>query len=78
MALVGIGIGIGILLVIILIVKADKTSSQDDVLRMDIYCRKCGFKTNGLKCPKCEKRTQAIWCLNCSEIVIYQKRHYNY
>jgi len=57
MVLVWIGIGIGILITIILFVKAAKTSSQD-VLRMDIYCRKCGLRTNGLKCPKCEKRTK--------------------
>jgi predicted Zn-ribbon and HTH transcriptional regulator len=59
MVLVWIGIGIGILIAIILIVKAIKTSSQD-VLRMDAYCRKCGLKTNGLKCPRCEKRNQSF------------------
>jgi len=59
MVLLWIGIGIGILLAIILIVKAAKTSSQD-VLRMDVYCRKCGLRTNGLKCPKCEKRTPSF------------------
>jgi len=59
MVLLWIGIGIGILLAIILIVKAVKTSSQD-VLRMDVYCRKCGLRTNGLKCPKCEKRTPSF------------------
>ena len=59
MVLVWIGIGIGILIAIILIVKAAKTSSHD-VLRVDTYCRKCGFKTNGLKCPRCEKRTQSF------------------
>ena len=59
MVLIWIGIGIGILLAIILIVKVVKTSSQD-ILRMDIYCRKCGLRTNGLKCPKCEKRTQSF------------------
>ena len=31
-----------------------------DVLRMDAYCRKCGLKTNGLKCPRCEKRNQSF------------------
>ena len=59
MVLVWIGIGIGIIITIILIAKAFKTSSQD-VLRMDVYCRKCGLKTNGLKCPKCEKKTQSF------------------
>ena len=59
MVFVLIGIGIGILIAIILIVKAIKTSSQD-VLRMNTYCRKCGQKTNGLKCYRCEKRTQSF------------------
>ena len=59
MVLVWIGIGIGILIAIILIVKAIKTSSQD-VLRMDTYCRKCGLKTNGLKCLRCEKGTKSF------------------
>jgi len=59
MILVWIGIGIGILMAIILIAKAAKTSSQD-VLGMDVYCRKCGLKTNGLECPRCEKRTQSF------------------
>ena len=50
-----IGIGIGILIVIILMIKAVKTSSKE-VLRVYIYCKKCGFRTNGLKCPECENR----------------------
>ena len=59
MVLVWIGIGIGILIAIILIVKAIKTSSQD-VLMIDTYCRKCGLKISGLKCPRCEKRTKSF------------------
>ncbi len=59
MVLVWIGIAIGILLIIILIVKAVKTPSRD-VVGIDIHCRKCGIKTNGLKCPRCEKRTQSF------------------
>ena len=59
MVLVWIGIAIGVLLVIILIVKASKTSSRD-VVGVDIHCRKCGTKINGLKCPRCEKRTQSF------------------
>ena len=54
MVLLWIGIAVGILLVIILIVKAAKTHSRE-VVGMDMFCRKCGIKTNGLKCPKCEK-----------------------
>ncbi len=59
MVLVWIGIAVGVLLVIILILKAAKTSSRD-VVGIDMFCRKCGIKTNGLKCPKCEKRTQSF------------------
>ena len=59
MVLLWIGIGIGILITTVLIVKAIKTSSQD-VLGMDTYCRKCGIRMNGLKCPRCEKRTQSF------------------
>ena len=59
MVLLWIGIAVGILLVIILIVKAAKTHSRE-VVGIDMFCRKCGIKTNGLKCPKCEKRTQSF------------------
>ncbi len=59
MVLVWIGIAVGILLIIILIVKAVKTPSRE-VVGIDIHCRKCGIKTNGLKCPRCEKRTQSF------------------
>jgi len=59
MVLVWIGIAVGVLLVIILIIKAFKTSSRD-VVGMDMFCRKCGVKTNGLKCPRCEKSTQSF------------------
>ncbi len=59
MVLVLIGIVIGIIIVAILIVKAAKTHSKD-VLGIDMFCKKCGTKTNGLKCPKCEKRTQSF------------------
>ncbi len=59
MVLVLIGIIVGILLVTILIVKAAKTHSRE-VVGIDMFCRKCGIKTNGLKCPRCEKRTQSI------------------
>ncbi len=59
MVLVWIGIAAGILLVIILIVKAAKTHSLE-VVGIDMFCRKCGIKTNGLKCPKCEKTSQSF------------------
>ena len=59
MVLVWIGIAVGILIVAILIIKASKTSSRD-VVGMDLHCRKCGIKTNGLKCPKCEKTSQSF------------------
>ena len=59
MVLVWIGIAIGILLVIILIFKISKTSSRE-VVGIDMFCKKCGIKTNGLKCPRCEKRTQSF------------------
>ena len=58
MVLVWIGIAIGVLIAIILIVKVMKTPSMD-VLRMDTYCKKCGLKTNGLKCPRCEKKASS-------------------
>jgi|TARA_B100000809_G_scaffold228754_1_gene241960 hypothetical protein len=59
MVLLWIGIAVGILLVIILIVKAAKTHSLE-VVGIDMFCRKCGIKTNGLKCPKCEKTSQSF------------------
>lgn len=57
MVLLWIGIAIGILIVIILIVKAIKTSPQE-VLRAETYCKKCGLKTNGLKCANCENKSR--------------------
>jgi len=59
MVLVLIGIAVGILLVVILIVKAFKTPSRE-IVGIDIHCRKCGMKTNGLVCPKCEKGTHSF------------------
>ncbi len=59
MVLVLIGIIVGIIIVTILIVKAVKTHSKE-VVGMDIFCRKCGVKTNGLKCPRCEKTSQSF------------------
>ena len=59
MVLLWIGIAARILLLIILIIKAVKTHSRD-VVGIDMFCRKCGIKTNGLKCPRCEKTSQSF------------------
>ncbi|HEY8110247.1 MAG TPA: hypothetical protein VIG05_05230 [Candidatus Nitrosotenuis sp.] len=53
MVIVWIGIGIGVLLAIVLIKKIRRTSSTTP-FKLGFYCKKCGYKTNGLKCPKCE------------------------
>jgi len=59
MVLAYIGIAIGVLLVIILIVKVAKTNPRE-VAGIDVHCKKCGTKTNGLSCPKCEKKSQSF------------------
>ena len=59
MVFVLIGIAIGILIVGVLIIKAFKTPSRE-IVGMDIHCKKCGIKTNGLACPKCEKKSQSF------------------
>jgi len=59
MVLALIGIAIGILLVIILIIKITKTNPRD-VAGIDVYCRKCGLETRGLRCPKCEKEFKSF------------------
>jgi hypothetical protein len=59
MVIVLIGIAIGVLIVAILIVKVLKTSSRD-VMGMDVHCRKCGIKINGLTCQKCEKKPKSF------------------
>ena len=59
MVLALIGIALGVLIVIILIIKAIKTPSHD-VVEVDMHCRKCRIKINGLTCPKCEKRTKSF------------------
>ena len=55
LVLLWVGIAVGVIIVIILIVKAIRTSPMD-VVKMEMYCKKCGFKTNGLKCPRCESK----------------------
>ncbi|MFQ5782666.1 MAG: hypothetical protein ACE5GR_06400 [Nitrosopumilus sp.] len=59
MVFVLVGIAIGVLIAIILIVKAVKTSPHD-VVGVDMHCRKCGIKINGLTCPKCEKKSKTF------------------
>jgi predicted Zn-ribbon and HTH transcriptional regulator len=53
MVLAYIGIVIGVIILIALIVKLLKSSPMA-VLYLNLHCKKCGYKTNGLKCPKCD------------------------
>ena len=46
-------------IVVILIVKAVKTPSRD-FIGVELQCKNCGTKTNGLKCPKCEDKSQTF------------------
>ena len=59
MVLLWIGIAVGVIITTILIVKAVKTPSRDD-MGVELQCKKCGSKTNGLKCPKCEDKSQTF------------------
>ena len=59
MVLLWIGIVIVALIVVILIVKAVKTPSRD-VMGVELKCKNCGSKTNGLKCTKCEDESQTF------------------
>jgi len=47
---------IGILVIVVLIYKYARTSKYD-TLGFSMYCKVCGDKINGLKCPKCEQKT---------------------
>ena len=49
----------GILIVAILIIKAIKTPSRE-IVGININCKKCGIRTNGLACPKCENKSQSF------------------
>ena len=62
MVLVLIGIAIGILIVAILIIKATKTPSRE-IVGINIHCKKCGTRTNGLACLKCKNKFQSfgVW-----------------
>ena len=55
MVLTWIGVGIGVLITIILIVKLMRTPKHEAVSSIQ-YCKTCGLKTNGLKCPRCDRR----------------------
>ena len=64
MVLILIGIAIGILIVAILIIKATKTPARQ-IVGINIQCKKCGFRTNGLACPKCNDKFQSfgVWMI---------------
>jgi rubrerythrin len=51
MVLVWVGIALGVLIASALIYKIMKSSKNNYI---SLKCKKCGFKTNGLKCPICE------------------------
>ncbi|HLC24052.1 MAG TPA: hypothetical protein VJJ25_00285 [Nitrosopumilaceae archaeon] len=51
MVLIWIGIALGVLIVSALIYKITKSSKNN---YFSLKCKKCGLKTNGLKCPICE------------------------
>ena len=55
----------GVLVAAILIIKATKTPPQD-IVGMNITCKKCGTRTNGLACPKCKNKSQSfgVWRVN--------------
>lgn len=53
MVVVWIGLGVGILVAAILLKKI-VTTSPKDALKVSVNCKKCGYRTNGLKCPRCE------------------------
>ena len=46
---------IGILVVVVLIYKYSKTPKYD-VVGFSTYCKICGDKIYGLKCPRCEEK----------------------
>jgi len=55
MVLAWIGVAVGILIAVILIVKLIRTPKYASVSSVQ-YCKTCGLKTNGLKCPRCDGR----------------------
>jgi hypothetical protein len=45
--------------VAILIIKATKTPARQ-IVGINIHCKKCGIRTNGLACPKCNDKFQSF------------------
>ena len=68
MVLVLIGIAIGILIVAILIIKATKTPSRE-IVGINIHCKKCGTRTNGLACLKCKNKFQSFGVWRIMDII---------
>lgn len=58
MVFVYIGIGVGILIAALLLRKIIRTPAREGI-KFAMYCKKCGYRTNGLKCPYCEKSEQS-------------------
>ena len=54
-----IGAAIGILIVVVLIYKYAITSKYD-TLGFSMYCKVCGDKINGLKCPNCAQKNNDL------------------
>ena len=59
MVLVLIAIVVGVLVAVILIIKATKTPSRE-IVGINIHCKKCGTRTNGLACLKCKNKFQSF------------------
>jgi len=55
--IVWVGIGLGVLLACILLRRILKESPKTP-LKIKLYCKKCGYRTNGLKCPVCENASK--------------------
>ncbi len=55
MVLVWIGVAVGVLIAVILIVKLLKTPKHEAVTKIE-YCKTCGLRINGLKCPRCNRK----------------------
>ncbi|MFM8659178.1 MAG: hypothetical protein ACKOCQ_04495 [Candidatus Nitrosotenuis sp.] len=57
MVLVYVGIGIAVLIAIFLFKKI-LSSSPSNAFKFEVFCKKCGAKTGGLKCPRCENSSK--------------------
>ncbi|CAE6495864.1 conserved hypothetical protein [Candidatus Nitrosotenuis uzonensis] len=42
------------MLIAIILIKKIFTTSAKTSFKIGIRCQRCGYKTNGLKCPRCE------------------------